>query len=70
MWLFSGWYVKSFAGLIECYAMGLPFLASLFYFVWFSEDVFSRFLYGITKVFTLCGTFSRLPSASVSGLPK
>ena len=34
-------------------AMVLPFAASLFYFVWFSDHLFSRILYGMTKLFTL-----------------
>ncbi len=34
-------------------AMCLPFIASLFYFVLFSEHAFSRVIYGGTKVFTL-----------------
>ncbi len=34
-------------------AMCLPFLASLFYFVLFSEFTFSRIIYAGTKVFTL-----------------
>lgn len=34
-------------------AMCLPFLASLFYFVLFSEHAFSRSIYAGTKVFTL-----------------
>lgn len=34
-------------------AMALPFLASLFYFVLFSDHWFARAIYGGTKVFTL-----------------
>jgi len=34
-------------------AMGLPLVASLFYFVWFSEEVWARWIYSGTKVFTL-----------------
>ncbi len=34
-------------------AMCLPFIASLLYFVLFSEHTFSRIIYGGTKVFTL-----------------
>lgn len=34
-------------------AMVLPFVASLFYFVFFSENTFSRYLYSFTKLFTL-----------------
>ncbi|MBI2948166.1 MAG: CPBP family intramembrane metalloprotease [Verrucomicrobia bacterium] len=34
-------------------AMTLPFLASLFYFVFWSEQILARWLYGFTKLFTL-----------------
>jgi len=34
-------------------AMLLPLVASLFYFVWFSEEVWARWIYSGTKVFTL-----------------
>ena len=33
-------------------AMCLPFIASLFYFVLFSEYTFSRIIYAGTKIFT------------------
>ncbi len=33
--------------------MVVPLIASLFYFVWFNEYTFARFVYGGTKVFTL-----------------
>jgi len=34
-------------------AMVLPLVASLFYFVWFSAEVWARWIYSGTKVFTL-----------------
>ena len=38
-------------------AMVLPLIASLFYFVWFSEHLFARVIYAGTKVFTLVWPF-------------
>lgn len=40
VWTFTGWYQKSFAGLVECYAMAMPFFRNtiagdLFYVVLF-----------------------------------
>ena len=51
-------------------AMCLPFIASLFYFVLFSEYEFSRFIYGGTKVFTLVWPIVVLLLIYKTGLPE
>lgn len=51
-------------------AMLLPFVASLFYFVLFSEHVFSRAIYAGTKVFTLVWPIIAVLWILKTGLPK
>ncbi len=51
-------------------AMCLPFIASLFYFVLFSEYAFSRAIYGATKVFTLVWPVVAFLLIYKTGLPK
>ena len=51
-------------------AMTLPFLASLFYFVFWSEHFLARLLYVVTKLFTLLWPIVAVAFITKSGLPR
>jgi len=42
VWLFSGMYAVNFSGLMECYAMAIPF----FKFTWLGDLTFSALIFG------------------------
>lgn len=51
-------------------AMALPFLASLFYFVFWTESLLARWLYGFTKLFTLVWPIIAIAFITRTGWPR
>ncbi len=61
VWAFSPWYAKSFGGLLEAYAMGLPFLGSML----LSDLLYTASLYGICEAIKIAVINRRLSRDSI-----